>query len=303
MGWQGGSLDSSSSDGADQQPTEGGAAAAGDAIVDVTVIAAHPLASSNLQGRLPPLRLPRPSGAAAPVSQPPAAGAGDPELTRIIIRSPSPAASVANLLNGTVACGAADFAAAAAAAAAAIAAETAGARGTDDQAAVAGAMNSAYEAAQASVTAIRGSSRVWGRRLQGLLRTSSSGAAEAAAGTPDRQPAVELGHVQAAGSAAGDGGRAAAVRSPELVMRVPSRGAISIYAYAGHPHAVDPEHGEVHEHTTQLQQEVHWGSVPPDVYLSGVADSSSTAVNHTSMLDSRDRPPSRQNASLPEVVN
>jgi hypothetical protein len=114
-------------------------------------------------------------------------------------------------------------------------------------------------AAQSSVSALRGSSWVWGRRLQGLLRAPSGGgvpdapaAAAAAAGadaaassstshhTVEMPPAAAAGNRQARGDGNSRSSSRASARSPEQMLPMlpsvmPGRVAVSIYAYAGNP--------------------------------------------------------------------
>lgn len=239
----------------------------------------------------------------------------------------SPAASLGTLQSGTVQASAADFAAAAAAAAAALAAAAAGldeehSPGTASSSstaaarssaaappeAAAGAVGSAMSAAQASVSALRGSSWVWGRRLQGLLRATSAGgpsdipvAAAAAADAVDPGGAshhtVEMPLAGAAGTRSSS---RASARSPEPVLPaalgVPGRVAVSIYAYAGNPQPVgssaeEAPHrgpdlegivvepvGQLHPAHQQQQQLVGQNGSLGLGWFAGAAGSSSTAA-------------------------
>lgn len=270
------------------------------AVTDVGSGMAHVLGSSTQPSRLPPLPALRVAGAAA--DAPPALVTSVPEGARAL-RTPSPAGSIRNPPSGTVVCDEEDFAAAAAAAAAALAAETA-----DEQASTAaGALNGAYEAAQASVSAVRASSRVWGRRLHGFLQPASNDAGAPA----EQQHVVELRQVSAQRlQAAAVGSTPSVAASPEVVLHVPRRGAISIYAYAGHPTAVDGEHmdesgevpeqlGNYHQQHLQTCEEAVPAPAASVARASVTSDSSSTGdiTNADDSSSSR-----RQGAGLPGVA-
>ncbi|KAF6259952.1 hypothetical protein COO60DRAFT_947623 [Scenedesmus sp. NREL 46B-D3] len=216
----------------------------------------------------------------------------------------SPAASPGTLQSGTVQASSADFAAAAAAAAAAIAAAAAGAEeeqpdatagsnaaaaaaaarsgATTPPGAVAGSFGSTMSAAQASVSALRSSSWVWGRRLQGLLRAPSVGAPDAPAAAADTdsaassgaghhtvelRPAAVVGSRQPMGDAHSRNSSRASARSPELVLATapvaPGRVAVSIYAYAGNPQPL----GGGAEEQAQTGPELEGIVVEPAIYL------------------------------------
>jgi hypothetical protein len=161
----------------------------------------------------------------------PAAAAAAPSPPSVII-PPSPSPSMISLQSGTVLATPEDFAPAAAAAAAHIASPAASRQRSTSPTALA-------DAAQASVAALRASSRNLGRRLQVLLSPSA---------------AATTGDAPAATAAAG--GSSSGPSSPQqqgphpggLVLgTLPPTGpagqrvAVSIYAYAGHPTSADQD--------------------------------------------------------------
>lgn len=227
----------------------------GDAVMALTMLPA-----AVRPGRLPPLQQPQhglhtvsgvsPSSnghwllSLAPTGTQAAAAASGGAPALVIPPSPSP--SMLSLQSGMVLATPEDFAPAAAAAAALVAEHSASRqRSISPTAALA-------DAAQASVAALRSSSRTLGRRLHVLL-SPSAGAPSVELGAASPAPAVNT-STQATGSS-----RASRGSSPLPPLPVApgafspggARVAVSIYAYAGHPVGADEELGMVHQQQEQ----------------------------------------------------
>jgi hypothetical protein len=247
--------------------TPAGAAAGGvlppsEGLQGSAVVALSMLPAGSRPGRLPPLLQPALHTAAGEHPQhhsstgswllsltsaghPAAAAASPPSV--IIPPSPSPSPSMVSLQSGTVLATPEDFAPAAAAAAAHIASPAAARQRSTSPTVLA-------DAAQASVAALRASSRNLGRRLQVLLSPSAMAPA-----VNDTTTATTAAGGYAGTGLSSSGGPSSPQQQepqPGLVLgTLPPAGpagprvAVSIYAYAGHPTSAD------HELDAQQQQQ------------------------------------------------